>query len=452
MDQTPYLKLPLIMPSQAQKHVTHNEALMLIDNVVQLAVIDRFVAVPPPGAADSDRYIVPPGASGDWTGHGKDVACRMEGAWAFLTPAAGWRCWVESDSAELVFDGDGWIDAASAGLSLHNLAGIGINATYDGTTPFVVSAPSSLLTGSGSHRLKVNKAAAGDTASVIFQTANSGRAEFGTAGDDDFHVKVSANGTTWREAIVVSATSGVVTFPNTPPAPGRNLLINPSLSINQRGFAGGSLAANTYEFDRWNAGSGGASVSVSSGTVTLTSGEIVQPVEAGAFGLAGFAGLSVTFSLSALSGPLRVTVGSATHDFAAASGRQSFAFSVPGGHSGSLNVKLAPLSGALTYSAPKLEVGGTATLFIENTLMAEELLCSRYFWRLRGTLADVLRGGERELLLQHAGDADLDACHADRDPHARRLWQSARRRRCECRRGGDFGELGAAVDPLEYVG
>jgi hypothetical protein len=34
MDQTPNLKLPYILPSQAQKHVTHNEALRLLDAVV----------------------------------------------------------------------------------------------------------------------------------------------------------------------------------------------------------------------------------------------------------------------------------------------------------------------------------------------------------------------------------------------------------------------------------
>lgn len=38
MDQTPKLKMPYILPSQAQKHVTHNEALRLLDAVVYLSV------------------------------------------------------------------------------------------------------------------------------------------------------------------------------------------------------------------------------------------------------------------------------------------------------------------------------------------------------------------------------------------------------------------------------
>ncbi|MCJ2115070.1 DUF2793 domain-containing protein, partial [Methylobacterium sp. J-001] len=39
-DATPRLGLTLIAASQAQKHVTHNEALGLLDALVQLACLD----------------------------------------------------------------------------------------------------------------------------------------------------------------------------------------------------------------------------------------------------------------------------------------------------------------------------------------------------------------------------------------------------------------------------
>lgn len=38
MDTSPRLTLPYLMPNQAQKHVTHNEALRQLDVLVQLAV------------------------------------------------------------------------------------------------------------------------------------------------------------------------------------------------------------------------------------------------------------------------------------------------------------------------------------------------------------------------------------------------------------------------------
>ena len=40
-DISPHLLLPYILAAQAQKHVTHNEAIRLLDAVVQLSVLDR---------------------------------------------------------------------------------------------------------------------------------------------------------------------------------------------------------------------------------------------------------------------------------------------------------------------------------------------------------------------------------------------------------------------------
>ncbi len=37
-DQSTLLSLPYIMPAQAQKHLTHNEALRTLDTLVQLSV------------------------------------------------------------------------------------------------------------------------------------------------------------------------------------------------------------------------------------------------------------------------------------------------------------------------------------------------------------------------------------------------------------------------------
>lgn len=88
---------------------------------------------------------------------------------------------------------------------------VGVNATADTTNRLSVSSPASLFSHEGEgHQLKINKDTAGDTASVVFQTAFSGRAEFGLAGDDDFHVKVSPDGSTWHEGLVIDRSSGAV--------------------------------------------------------------------------------------------------------------------------------------------------------------------------------------------------------------------------------------------------
>ena len=49
-----------------------------------------------------------------------------------------------------------------------------------------------------------------DTASLLFQTSHSGRAELGLTGDDRLHLKVSPDGLSWTEALVVDGATGKV--------------------------------------------------------------------------------------------------------------------------------------------------------------------------------------------------------------------------------------------------
>ena len=57
-DTTTHLLLPYILAAQAQKHVTHNEALRILDGLVQLSVLDRDLTAPPGSPAEGDRDIV----------------------------------------------------------------------------------------------------------------------------------------------------------------------------------------------------------------------------------------------------------------------------------------------------------------------------------------------------------------------------------------------------------
>jgi hypothetical protein len=213
MSETALIGLPLLESAQAQKHVTHNEALLLIDGALQLAVASRTLAAPPGSPTEGARYLVPAGASGDWAGHEGDVALYAAQAWRFLTPAVGWRMWVAAESLFLLHDGTGWRDLQDID-ALSDMAHLGINATADGWNRLIVRSSGSLFTHeSGDHRMTLNKEAAGNTGSLLFQTGYSGRAEMGLAGDDDFRIKVSADGGSWFEALQIDGASGVVTFP-----------------------------------------------------------------------------------------------------------------------------------------------------------------------------------------------------------------------------------------------
>ena len=216
MSETPLLGLPLIESAQAQKHVTHNEALLWLDAAVHLSVISRAVATPPASPADGDRYLVAAGATGVWAGHEGHIAYREAGSWRFATPREGWRLWIEDEQHLHIFDGADWIDIGLTIGELQNLSKLGVNTTADATNRLAVKSAALLFDNEGAGvQAKINKNAVADTASLLYQTNYSGRAELGLAGDNDFRLKVSANGSAWNDAIVVDRTTGAVSLPNT---------------------------------------------------------------------------------------------------------------------------------------------------------------------------------------------------------------------------------------------
>lgn len=211
-DLSPILSLPYLLPSQAQKHVTHNAALRLLDMAVQTVVADRDRSDPPAAPAAGDRHIVASGGTGAWAGHDGEIALWDGGGWQFFAAAAGWQAQVLAEGHAAVFDGSAW---ALQPPDLDNLDGVGIGTAADATNRLAVASAATLLGHAGDdHRLKINKALAADTASVLFQTGWSGRAEIGTAGADSFSVKVSGDGATWQTGLEIDPDTGKASFPS----------------------------------------------------------------------------------------------------------------------------------------------------------------------------------------------------------------------------------------------
>jgi hypothetical protein len=175
--------------------------------------------IPAPGGAGAS--LVPKGAWSSATTYSTGDLVEHEG-YAFLsniddnldnepdadTPGStgAWTYF-----AVVVGGGGGGGGGGEGGGSVNPVSLVGVNATADATNRLSVASPAALFSHEGAgHQLKINKNASGDTASVLFQTGFSGRAEFGLAGDDDFHVKVSPDGSSWHEAIVINRSSGAV--------------------------------------------------------------------------------------------------------------------------------------------------------------------------------------------------------------------------------------------------
>jgi hypothetical protein len=286
-DDTTILSLPLILPAQAQKHVTHNEALIALDLIVQLTVINRTLVAPPALPALGDRHIVAAGATGAWAGKGERIALFSETGWQFTQGLPGWRAHVLAEGQTAVFDGVAWKTPSEAPLTVPQL---GVAATADATNRLTVAAPATLLNHAGAgHQLKLNKASAGDTASLLFQTGFGGRAEMGTAGTDDFSVKVSADGSAWATALLAEAATGEVTLPAAlhlggqasdpaSPADGTLWLNTTTGAVKVR--AGGVTVP---------LGGGGAVSDGDKGDITVSGGGAVWTVDPGAITLAKLA-------------------------------------------------------------------------------------------------------------------------------------------------------------------
>jgi hypothetical protein len=296
MTQTTHLSLPLIDAAQAQKHVTHNEALAKIDALAHLAVSARDVIAPPASPAEGDRVLVGTGATGVFAGKEKQVAAFLAGGWSFLQPQIGWRLYVAAESVLLLYDGADWVGLSAGLRELQNLARLGVGATADDANPLSVKADSALFAaktvaegGAGDLRFTLNKESAAKTVSQLYQSAWSGRAETGLTGDDDFHVKVSPDGAVWKEAITIDHSTGRVSFPSGVAdgslAGFRNRLRNAQFRVNQRAVSGTvTLAAGQYGHDGVKAGADGCAYTfVQTGvdvTITIVSGSLIMPVEA----------------------------------------------------------------------------------------------------------------------------------------------------------------------------
>ncbi|MBQ0822276.1 DUF2793 domain-containing protein [Microvirga sp. HBU67558] len=392
MSSTPHLSLPLLAAAQAQKHVTHNEALASLDALVQLAVKERGRTAPPASPEDGDRFLVGAGATGAFAGHEGAVALFDLASWRFLTPRPGWRAYVEAEDLLVLFDGAAWTPVGAVPDALDNLDRLGIGTAADGTNRLSAKLNAALFSalsaeegGTGDLRVVLDKSTEAGVLSQLYQRGYSGRAETGLIGSDDFCIRVSADGTLWRDALLVDRRTGVASFPcGLANVPGANLLINAAFRVNQRRFAGGALAAGIYGFDRWKAGPGGCTLGVAAdGTVSLSGAldQVVDVAQAAETGAASFAGATLTLSVEDPSDPLPVAVGTKTATIPAGPGRRWASVTLDGSETWPVTVRLQP-SAPCSFRRVKLELGVQATPWAGVTADIEELRCRRYYQRL----------------------------------------------------------------------
>jgi hypothetical protein len=225
-DETTHLKLPYILASQAQKHVTHNEAIRLLDALVQMSAISRSESDPPASPNDGDRYIVASGGTGAWAGWDLNVAYWVDGAWMKLVPQLGWRAWVVDEARLVIWTGAAWEPVEGipeSGAVIQNAALIGLGTAADAQNPFSAKINKALWTaryasegGDGDLFYTMNKEAAGGDVGFLLQTDFVTKALLGLFGSNNLRLAVSADGSAFNDAFEVDHETGVVSQPRLP--------------------------------------------------------------------------------------------------------------------------------------------------------------------------------------------------------------------------------------------
>lgn len=108
VQMTPRFALPLLAVAQAQKEVTHNEALVLLDALLHAAVQAGPLAAPPAEPVEGQCWLVGEAPTAAWTGQADAVALWTAGGWRFAAPRAGMRITRLADGAWLRFDNGVW--------------------------------------------------------------------------------------------------------------------------------------------------------------------------------------------------------------------------------------------------------------------------------------------------------------------------------------------------------
>lgn len=109
------LGLPLLVPGQAQKEMTHNEALTTLDLQVQASVEAVGLATPPTAPVAGQCWIVGPDATGAWADRDGDLAGWTAGGWRFASPREGTIAWDADSGGFARHAGGNWVSRAPLG-------------------------------------------------------------------------------------------------------------------------------------------------------------------------------------------------------------------------------------------------------------------------------------------------------------------------------------------------
>ena len=107
MEKTARLDLPLLSVAQAAKEITVNEALTLLDAVVQPAV-EGDASAPPPAPAIGQGWLIGSSPTGVFGSHANSLAVWTAGGWRYVVPFEGMTVWRRDDGVVVRWRSGAW--------------------------------------------------------------------------------------------------------------------------------------------------------------------------------------------------------------------------------------------------------------------------------------------------------------------------------------------------------
>lgn len=100
--------LPLLAAGQAQKEIFHNEALTILETLVQPVAQTLGDNDPPATPQEGESWIVGASPTGAWAGQAGAVGTWTSGGWRFITPLNGMAMWVEDQGVPARYSAGAW--------------------------------------------------------------------------------------------------------------------------------------------------------------------------------------------------------------------------------------------------------------------------------------------------------------------------------------------------------
>lgn len=149
----------------------------------QDSVISKAITAPPTSPVKGDRYLIPTGATGVWSGKTNQIAHYSGSAWEYYVPAQGWSVYVDAENKNYVFNNSAWVRSGEANQNVVAGNGLTGGGQSDSVT-LTVGAGNGITVGTTSVSAKAGKGivvnATGievnvDGSSIIYDATNANK-------------------------------------------------------------------------------------------------------------------------------------------------------------------------------------------------------------------------------------------------------------------------------------